>query len=170
MCKKMEILYQNIFCIFHKSVFVAVSDFEIIPKQFIISWSCRTRRSSSADWLQGSRVWTMQRARIFSSCVCFIDKRPLRRTGHSFRGVVPVACVCVWSRNLEVGGLRPEVGSAPQKEDLDEESQGKHDTQKCIRTHGRNIQSFRGPNRLIPCSNCIYRILRMRGFNTELNP
>jgi len=28
--------------------------------------------------------------------------------------------------------------------------------------------SFRGPNRLIPCSVSIYRILRMRGFNTEL--
>ena len=53
------------------------------------------RRRSVASWFLGPLVWFPVRAWIFVSCVSYVSCRywPVWRTGHSFRGVLPVVCV-----------------------------------------------------------------------------
>ena len=59
-------------------------------------WQCRLRRRSAAVRLLRLWVRIPLRAWLFVSCVCVLYKlRPLRRADHSFRGILPILCVCV---------------------------------------------------------------------------
>ena len=65
-------------------------------------WPCGLRRRSSATRLLRSWVRIPPKPWMFVLWVlCVVREGPLRRTDHSFRGVLPtVARRCMWSRNL----------------------------------------------------------------------